>query len=275
MPECAGKEAHKERSLQTLKWPDALEAILEKIADEARLAEQEMGLSTLYLAFGFLEWFEADSSDKYHTAPLLLLPVKLEKKKTTGRKTIFNLSAAAEAPEINLSLKKRIERDFNRLLPDFAADEDEHETVEHYLAAVQTAIAGQKRWRIRRQLTLGHFAFGRLAMYAELEPDKWEKHPAQVDLVRSVLSGSEMDAGDGARASFEPPEDYAIDDPEIERIAPHLIHDADASQHSALIDVVKGKNSCHSGASRNGQVADHHEPDRECDRQWRDSLVPR
>ena len=62
LPECAGKEAHKERSLQTLKCPDALEAILEKIADEARLAEQEMGLSTLYLVFGFLEWFEADSS---------------------------------------------------------------------------------------------------------------------------------------------------------------------------------------------------------------------
>lgn len=242
LPGSQRKEIHKERSLQTLKWPDALEATLEKIADEARLAEQEMGLSTLYLVFGFLEWFEADASDKHYTAPLLLLPVKLEKKKTIGRKAIFNLSAAAEAPEINLSLKKRLERDFNRLLPDFAADEERHEAVEEYLAAVEKTIEGQKRWRVRRQLTLGHFAFGRLAMYAELDPDKWEKHPVQIDLVRSVLSGSEMDGGDGASQAFAPPEDYAIDDPEIEKIAPHLIHDADASQHSALIDVVSGKN---------------------------------
>ena len=232
-PAAHQKDAHEERALQTLKWPDTLEAVLEKIADDARLAEQEMGLSTLFLVFGFLEWFEADSSDKHHTAPLLLLPVKLEKKKTTGRKTVFNLSTAAEAPEINLSLKKRIERDFNRLLPEFTADEDAHQTVENYLAAVQTAIEGQKRWRVRRQLTLGHFAFGRLAMYAELEPDKWQQHPAQFDLVRSVLSGCEMN-GNGASPSFAPPEDYAIDDPEIEQIAPHLIHDADASQHSAL-----------------------------------------
>ena len=59
LPGSAQKDAHEERTLQTLKWPDALEGILEKIVDEARLAEQEMGLSTLYLVFGFLEWFEA------------------------------------------------------------------------------------------------------------------------------------------------------------------------------------------------------------------------
>ena len=47
-------EAIGEPIFQTLKFPDELEAIMEKISADARLAEQEMGLSTLYLAFGFL-----------------------------------------------------------------------------------------------------------------------------------------------------------------------------------------------------------------------------
>ena len=41
---------------------------------------------------------------------------------------------------------------------------------------------------------------------------------------------------------LSPPQDYLIDDPEIERLAPILIQDADASQHSALIDIMQGKN---------------------------------
>jgi very-short-patch-repair endonuclease len=241
LPECAPKDRDRGRVLRTLKWPDALDALLSKIADDARLAEQEMGLSTLFLVFGFLEWSEADASEKHHTAPLLLLPVKLEKKRIAGRKTVFNLVATSESPETNLSLTKRIERDFNLLLPDFMSDDDDHQTVSEYLTAVQASIEGQKRWRVRRQLTLGHFAFGRLAIYADLDPDKWGQHPVRKELVRSVLSGAEAN-GDDRAPLLGPAEDYPIDDPEIEAIAPHLIHDADASQHSALIDVMKGKN---------------------------------
>jgi hypothetical protein len=46
--------------LQTLKFPDELESTLELVAADARLAEQEMGLSTLFLSFGFLEWYASD-----------------------------------------------------------------------------------------------------------------------------------------------------------------------------------------------------------------------
>ena len=55
------RESH---SLQTLKYPDELERVADKILGQARLAEQEMGVSTLFLAFGFLEWYEADDFRK-------------------------------------------------------------------------------------------------------------------------------------------------------------------------------------------------------------------
>ena len=57
------------KGLQTLKFPDELEAVMEKIVGDARLAEQEIGLSTLFLAFGFLECYESDNSGKSSFAP--------------------------------------------------------------------------------------------------------------------------------------------------------------------------------------------------------------
>ncbi|MBL8588749.1 MAG: DUF4011 domain-containing protein [Methylobacteriaceae bacterium] len=233
------KGAHSDRKLQTLKWPDNLEAVLERIYDDARLAEQETGLSTLFLVFGFLEWTERDEGKKLF-APLLMLPVKLDRRKTPRGKIVFNLSATAETAEANLSLLKKIERDFGRSLPDFAPGAD-GDSVEEYFEAVRKAVDGQKGWHVRRFLTLGHFAFGRFAMYADLAPANWKRHPIEDKLVGAIVRGAEM-TGDGGGSLFGPPEDYPVDDPEIEKIAPILIHDADASQHSALVDVMKMKN---------------------------------
>ena len=55
-----GHQAH----LQTLMLPDVMERALAKIRDTARTVAEETGVSTLHLAFGFLEWFESDNSDR-------------------------------------------------------------------------------------------------------------------------------------------------------------------------------------------------------------------
>ncbi len=244
MPKSHGK-AGEPRYLQTLQWPDSLDAILDRLADDARLAEQEMGMSTLFCVFGFLDWFESESSDKIVTSPLSLLPVKLELKRQAGAKTFYKLVSRDEPLDTNLSLRKRLERDFKIVLPDLAPksdDEDDETSVEEYLALVEEAVATQKRWKVRPQITLGHFKFGRLAMYAELDPANWQgEHPVANPLVRAVLSGSEI-SGDGGSSLGGFPDDYPIDEEEYERFAPFLIHNADASQHSALIDVMKGEN---------------------------------
>ena len=88
-------------------------------------------------------------------------------------------------------------------------------------------------------MVLGHFSFGRFVMYTDTDPDNWGEMPEQ-SLVGSLLRGSDQDKDDSTLPSI--PSDYQIDDPEIESIAPFLIQDADASQHSALIDVMKGHN---------------------------------
>lgn len=225
--------------LQTLKFPDELKAALEKISGDAHLAEQEMGLSTLFLAFGFLEWYESESSEKKVFAPLLLLPVQIEKQSIRG-KPAFSISLREGGAEANLSLQKLLEQNFSRQLPDFQSFDDEViSSVEAYLDKVVTAVEGLKRWQVRRWLVLGNFSFGRHAMYADLDTQKWGEL-ANRKLLSSLLRGSDQ-RDDGAPLPGIP-EDYSIDEPEVEELAPFLIQDADASQHSALIDVMRGDN---------------------------------
>lgn len=236
------KPSHSDTALQTLKFPDELERIMGKIVADAKLSEQEMGISTLFLSFGFLEWYESDVSDKKAFAPLLLLPVKVEVKKQYG-KNVYSLSASEGAAETNLSLQKLLETNaaFHRKLPSFEAGEEESvASIEGYFEGVKEAIQGLNRWQIHRWMVLGHFAFGRFAVYSDLNPENWAQDPVDHSLVGAILKGTDR-SGDGALVLGDPA-DYSIDDPQFEAVAPFLIQDADASQHSALIDAMKGQN---------------------------------
>ena len=239
------KASHSDGALQTLKFPDELDRIMGKIVADAKLAEQEMGISTLFLSFGFLEWYESDVSDKKAFAPLLLLPVTVDVKKQYGKNT-YSLSANEGSAESNLSLQKLLETNvaFHRKLPTFEnGDEDGVGSIEAYFDGVREAITGLGRWQIHRWMVLGHFAFGRFAVYADLSPDNWAVDPVDHPLVGAILRGTDAtgDTGDGALLPGDLT-DYSIDDPQIEALAPFLIQDADASQHSALIDAMKGHN---------------------------------
>ncbi|MDR9759430.1 DUF4011 domain-containing protein [Rhizobium redzepovicii] len=239
LPPAASHTGHTNKALQTLKYPDELEATMERIAEQARLAEQEAGLSTLFLAFGFLEWYESDDSDKPYYAPLLLLPVRVTSAKIMG-KPVFSVEATEETAEANISLQKFLEINYGRELPSFDVEEDEDDlTIEEYLEKVTQSVDGLKRWKVRRWLMLGHFAFSRIAIYEDTSPERWPHHPAAHTLIGPLLSGYEQG---GDENGFSAPFDYDIENLEIERLAPILVQDADASQHSALIDVMKGKN---------------------------------
>lgn len=231
-------KAENVKSLQTLKWSDVLESTLERIADAARLSEQEAGLSTLFLAFGFLEWKDHPNqspSSKSCFAPLLLLPVNLSKKRDRRGKLVFDATTQADGADENLSLQKRFER-FGIKLPDFESPESAENPIDGYLNKIEKSIADFNEFRVRRWLTLGNFAFGRSAMYADLEPTRWIERPTSKRLVGSILRGYDTVESENFGNSIE----YEIDDPKFESIAPVLIQDADSSQHSALIDVMKG-----------------------------------
>src|SRR5262249_33539588 len=94
----------------------------------------------------------------------------------------------------------------------------------------------KKRWSIRRQITLALLSFGKLLMYRDLDPKTWPSdqtitsHP----VVRELFEGSK-------NPKITLAEEYPIDDPELKEDIPHLILDADSSQHSALVHALRGQ----------------------------------
>jgi Protein of unknown function (DUF4011)/REase_MTES_1575/AAA domain len=231
-------------SLQTLYAADELDVRMARIAADAALAEQEIGLSTLFMTFGFVRWYESAESEAARFAPLLLLPVTLSRRMEETR-AIYVVRAAAELPVLNPSLREWFVQAGAPALPEF---DPERDGIESFFSRASRAVAGLDRWQIERNLTLGHFTFGRLAMFTDLAPENWSDRPAAHPLVESLFRGSETAASEVTFAA-----DYDVDDEEIEDAAPILIEDADAAQHSAVVDVMRGRNLVIEGAPGTGK----------------------
>lgn len=233
----------RQKGLQTLLYSTELDRKLSGIRAGARKSLEETGLNMLYLAFGMLEWYESDSSDHPLLAPLWLYPVSLDRELRHSQ-YCYTLRSFGEDPEGNFSLRERLKRDFGLVLPSLEETDDEQSennltTAEQYLQKVEALIQDRPRWRVRRFLTLSLFSFGGIALFEDLQPERWPQggdsllqHP----LITALLLG-EGAVSDGLIAK-----DYWADDPNIERKVPLLITDADSSQFSAIVDVMDGKN---------------------------------
>jgi very-short-patch-repair endonuclease len=216
--------------LPVLLYAQELEARTRKIGSAAKTAIEESGTNMLYLIFGFLEWYEDDNSQVPHLAPLLTVPVSLERSGGKGNGFECTVEYSGEDLTTNLSLVEKMRRDFVLEIP-FVEDED---TPDRYLARFLYLLRKRPRWAIRREVTLSLLSFGKLLMYRDLDPKAWPgiaAHP----LVKELFEGRKRDTVTHAV-------EYPIDAPELQSYVPPLIRDADSSQHSAIIDALQGKN---------------------------------
>ncbi|MEO1192772.1 MAG: DUF4011 domain-containing protein [Pseudomonadota bacterium] len=223
---------HEDRRIQTLLYADDLEKRLRKLRGDARTAVEETGSNLLHLAFGFLEWREPGERAKGNLAPLLLLPVELERVSQGPGRAIYRLTWSGEDLQPNLSLEKKLAEDFALTLPPLA----EEPSVEATLTAVRRAVAEQPGWRVRRHATLGLFHFGKQLLYSDLDPASWPAGQgiAQSALVQQLLLGETLGGGFAAEARPAPtPESLDLDLELVER--------SDSSQSTALWRALAGE----------------------------------
>ena len=217
-----------------LHYHEQLDTLSPKIASAARTAIEESGANMLYLVFGFLEWYESDDSKQPHLAPLVVLPVTIERVGGKGRAGETVLEYSGEDVETNLSLVEKMRRDFGLEIPLL---EEEEDTPDRYFEKFSELLRIKKGWSIRRHLTLALLSFGKLLMYRDLDPKTWPANQsiAKHALVRELFEGTK-------NPNIELAEEYPIDAPELVKDVPHLIRDADSSQHSALVHALRGQN---------------------------------
>ena len=220
--------------LQTTLESEMLEKRLLKLQYEARTCAEEQGVNVLYLAMGFLVWFEEERSEVERHAPLVLLPVELQRTKAGSQ---FTLSYSGDELATNLSLQERLRSDFGIELPELPeAIEDLRPT--EYCQQVREAIEGRGPWRLQQDdLVLWHFVFSKIRMFTDLKSDAWPEGKRLKDnrLVRSLL-------GEGFKeeAPLFPDNGEPIDArlPVAETV--HVV-DADSSQAMVIEEARRGR----------------------------------
>ena len=216
--------------LQVLQYPTDLEKFLRKLATEARTVVEETGTNMLYLMFGFLEFYDSEDSQKACLAPLISMPANLTKGTLNqeSRTYSYDLTYSGEDIVENFTLREKLRQEFRLELPEL----DPEDSPECYFEKIQAAVSKRRNWCVRRRLSLGFLSFGKLAIWADLDPAK-AKSLLTNPLLKDIFEGGRASSSGAFHA-----EDYDIDkhpDGELP-----LIYDADSSQHSAIIDVRKG-----------------------------------
>ena len=235
---------HADTAIQTLLYPYELEARLRNLTSTAESAILEMGANILYLAFGFLEWYENDNNHP-RIAPLFLVPVHLKRGQLNLKTRTYEYTVSYLGEDIipNLSLREKLRADFAMALPEL----DKDTNPEVYFQDVKALIdENQPNWRMCRFITLTLLNFGKLLMYLDLDPSRWPDGASIVDhpIIMRFLAGSgtEREDDDHSDRSLEFGEEYSIDEMDDIHVKYPLIDDADSSQHSALIDAIEGNN---------------------------------
>ncbi|HXX92163.1 MAG TPA: DUF4011 domain-containing protein, partial [Planctomycetota bacterium] len=225
-------EANPPDSLATPYTREGLAERLLATSSDARLTLEEQGANTLFLALGMLRWREADQALQDRLAPLVLVPVRLERK---SARSFWQLVASDEELGVNLSLVEKL-REFGLRLsgsPDLESVQD----LEAFFGEVARAIEGKSAWGIERdRVVLGFFSFGKFLMYRDLDPELWPAplHPARHPVLSALL-------GEGFREAAAPEDPGADMDARRPPGRTMEILDSDGSQAEALAEVASGR----------------------------------
>ncbi|MGA2491558.1 MAG: DUF3320 domain-containing protein [Roseiarcus sp.] len=219
-------------TLQTNLEPETLEKRLLALYRDAKTAEEEQGINILFLAIGFLRWYEDDRSEVLREAPLVLVPVTLIRE---PRRSIFYLKGRDDDIATNQAIQERLRSDFSISLPDIPEDEDWRPS--DYFAALQQAISVKSRWSIEPNgVELGFYSFSKLLMIRDLDPGSW---PENAILDHPLLRGLLSDGFNEEPTTIPP--DAKLD----QLFAPSdlvQVVDADSSQTIVIENVRTGRN---------------------------------
>ncbi|WP_321422966.1 DUF3320 domain-containing protein [uncultured Methanobacterium sp.] len=223
-------EKNKEIFLSTDLTPSELQRRLFYINQRARSMMEEQGYNILYLAMGFLKWQESNGTPGDREAPLILIPVELERRRVKGS---FKLRWTGEDIIPNISLQAKL-LDYGVEIPDFEMPRTQ-EGVDEYLDQVRESIAHEKGWEVKDKAYLGFFSFTKFVMYKDLDPESWpEDMPLEENpLIKAIFDPAEEELSQG----------FQEDEVDVKLSSEDVYHvmDADSSQIAVIEDVKHGR----------------------------------
>jgi very-short-patch-repair endonuclease len=202
-----------------------LDTRLIEIFRHARTSLEESGANTLYLAVGYLRWYESADSQRPRRAPLLLVPIVIERLSVQeGFRFVMD---DAEA-RVNTTLLQMLERDFELTVPigEQLPEDERGVDVSAVLDIFRRTALAMPRWEVEDVACVGFFSFTKYLMWLDLKN--------RDELLQSKVLQHLVDAP-GAALLQDIPE-YARD--ELDDLHPEDVFcpkDADSSQLSAVM----------------------------------------
>ncbi|MBE6357377.1 MAG: DUF3320 domain-containing protein [Lentisphaerae bacterium] len=155
------------RRLRTFLPQNELNRRLTALYRQGKSDLEEGGVNTIYLAIGFLEWKAAEKDSGSNLAPILLIPVNLQ------RKTIaegIRISRQDGETIINETLLEMLSSQYDMNIPGVSplpADES-GTNVGKVMQIFRSAIRDKRGWEVRDEVRLGHFSFGKFVMWSDM-----------------------------------------------------------------------------------------------------------
>lgn len=151
---------------------------------------EEGGANTLYLAIGFLNWRKKDKSDKVYHAPLILLPVKLERASISSG---VKLVAHEDESRFNTTLLQMLKQDFEISIPSLEGElptDDSGLDVPEIWNRVRKAVKEVDGFEVVEDVILGHFSFNKYLMWKDLidRTDSMMEHPFVASIIDKSIS---------------------------------------------------------------------------------------
>lgn len=147
---------------------DEMDVRLVELFRSSRSSLQEGGSNTLYLALGFLSWTRDEKDEKKYRAPLILVPVSLERR---SARSGFSLKLHDDEPRFNPTLLEMLRQDFELELgvQDTELPKDESGLdVAGIWKTVSNAVKDIKGWEVVEDVVLATFSFSKYLMWKDL-----------------------------------------------------------------------------------------------------------
>lgn len=214
--------------------PEDLDARLVELYRNSRTTLQESGSNTLFLALGFLSWTRDAKDAKKYRAPLILLPVSLDRR---SARSGFSIKLHDDEARFNPTLIQMLRQDFELELSirDTELPQDDAGLdVADIWKTVSHAVKDIAGWEVVEDVVLASFSFAKYLMWRDLteRTEQLKQNP----VVRHLI--------DAPRDAYQ----SAVEFPDARRLDAELpVKDtfcplpADSSQLSAIVAGSKGK----------------------------------
>jgi signal recognition particle GTPase len=136
---------------------------LKKLRSEARLALEEKGVNSLFLAFGTLTWYDKDKPDEALTSPLVLVPIELIKE---PKRDVYKISILEEDVVLNPTLLLKLKQTFGIELPEGEAIQGM--AYSELISQIRKLLTEQKTWEIKENVFLSLFSYAKAAMVRDI-----------------------------------------------------------------------------------------------------------